>query len=109
MVQFYFHLDTLRREIDGITTEFGQKQDLIVRGRLKLVAARLKKCAAAASKALEKLDVPGSEEIDDAAALAHENIGKSGQSLRDGLRNPGQLALTLKLGSKSPKGETIVD
>jgi hypothetical protein len=89
VVEFYFRLDALRREIDNVTADYGgDNLDLVVshRPRLRLIATRLRDSLGPAAVALEKLDVPGSAQIDSNAARAYPHVANLGDALRDGLR-----------------------
>jgi hypothetical protein len=88
VVQFYFRLDALRREIDNLTADFGPDQNLTTAAmpRLKLITARLRGSFEPALAALEKLGVENAAQIEHEAAQAYLHVRNTGDSLREALR-----------------------
>jgi hypothetical protein len=87
VLQFYFRLDALRREIDGLTADFEPNQEIYRTHafRIKLVADRLHSCIEPALKALEQLKVDTGEAVEREAAMTYQHLRDSGKSLRNAL------------------------
>ena len=87
VLQFYYRLDVINREIDDIKRDYEHKAEVEV-GRARLVAQRFQQSLAPALEALEKLGgaVRNSSEIDQQAALVYPHVAKLGEPLRGALR-----------------------
>jgi hypothetical protein len=88
-VQFYFRLDALRREIDTVTKDFSAGTNLMAKNqnRVQLIAQRFHETLRPALRALEVLNIEGSDEFDAEAAAAYQHVANSVSTLRDGLEH----------------------
>lgn len=86
--QFYFRLDALRREIDGVVADFDADTNLMVhnKGRVTAIALRFRETLSPALNALESLNVESSERIDVEVAASYPETAKLGKPLREALR-----------------------
>ena len=78
VIQFYFRLDAIRREIDDLIRDYEV--------RLGLVTLRFQENVAAGLKALEAFSVNGASDVDRAAADSYPHVSKEDAALRDLLR-----------------------
>jgi hypothetical protein len=89
ILQFYFRLDALRREIDVLLTDEiydSETKFAKVRRRLRLITTRFREALQPGRLALEKLNVVDAARVEDAAARAYPNVAKLDRSLRQQLR-----------------------
>jgi hypothetical protein len=86
VLQFYYQLDTIDREIEDIKRDYKYKAEVDL-DRAHLVAQRFRQSLAPALEALEKLGaVRNFSEIDQQAALTYPHVAKLGKPLREALR-----------------------
>lgn len=88
VVQFYFRLDAVRREIDSIVRDFSPGADIqkLDYPRLRRVALRLHEALAPALKALERLNVDRASDIEAEAASSYAQLSDRCLALRDALQ-----------------------
>jgi hypothetical protein len=88
IIQFYFRLDAVRREIDYIVEDFDHDIDLAATdaARMQRVVGRFQETCGAALEALEKLNVESAHQIDAAASHAYGHLRRTELSLREALR-----------------------
>jgi hypothetical protein len=89
VLQFYFRLDALRREIDAVTADFGPNDEIhrINPGRVVIVARRLQSCIGPALTALDRLNVDTWKAVEHEAASTYPHLRDSGKSLRKALKD----------------------
>ncbi len=88
VIQFYFRLDAIRREIDNLLADFSADTNLRTSGhyaRAELVSRRFHEALGPALVALERLPIENSEAFDAAAVSSYQQIETTGVSLRAGL------------------------
>jgi hypothetical protein len=87
VLQFYYRLDVIDREIDDIKQHFDYKQNVDV-DRVRYVAQRFRESLAPALEALEKLGkaVQNCSEIDRQAASTYPHVKNTGEPLRSALK-----------------------
>jgi hypothetical protein len=85
VVQFYFRLDALRRELDLLLEDedYGAEGKFAkTRGRLRLIATRFQSTLGPALLALEKLNVPNAARIEEEARNAYHYARYEDRTLR---------------------------
>lgn len=90
ILQFYFRLDAVRREIDYVISDFDHNNNLaaVALPRVQRVVRRFDEIRTPALGALTKLDVEYADQIDAAAVSAYGHIRAIGITLREALQNP---------------------
>ncbi|MGF1594432.1 MAG: hypothetical protein ACFCUW_14200 [Kiloniellaceae bacterium] len=86
VVQFYFALDAVRREVDGVVADYPDL-DVLPEDRARLVALRLRQTLNPALRCLKILGVSDWRSIDSLAVVPYPHITQNYSELREGLRD----------------------
>jgi hypothetical protein len=88
IIQFYFRLDAVRREIDDLIRDYEPTDDLkkVAPQRLEFVTLRFKENIAAGLRALEALNIEQASNVDRTAADTYPHVKAAGGGFRELLR-----------------------